>query len=158
MSLKENLQKHPKFGWMLLDYTIITRDILDLFELREEELHFIEKLKKLKIPYEEISSLDKRLYDYNDIQKEIVSRKTTKKTWILIETKKLKKALFLIGSTRLKNDMINYYIFLEDQVRTFIASNENIINNNKNIEAIIENTLKKYSDIIDDKIISKLYR
>lgn len=146
-----------KSDWMLdlHEYTVITRGILDKFGLNEDEPTFSIKIKRLRLPYEEISSRDKRLFLFNDVTKEM-ENKPYKKQWILMTTRNFKKALFLIGGTRLHSDLRNFYLDLENVVRKHLLIEQEYMSKKSTEESSIENALEKFTKIIDDKLIKQL--
>lgn len=151
------IDKMPRKEWFLdlKEYTIITKDILDMFEYNEDEIVFVEKLKRLKIPFDTINKMDKRMWMYNNVNTEL-KLKPNKNQWHIIKTKNLKKGLFLTGGTRMNSELRKYYLDLEDVFRNYISKS----NDNKKVYEIvdiaIEKALKRYTQIIDDKIISNL--
>ncbi|QIH04844.1 hypothetical protein [Dasineura jujubifolia toursvirus 2a] len=158
-SLKEIINNEiSKQDWLnssLWEFIIITKDILDLYGLNEEETSFITKIERLKIPFIKVPHTDKRLFIYNDITNEM-RNKPNKKTWYLMSAKNFKRALYSVSGTRLNCDLKKFHIEMEDAMRKYLLQDEERKTEKEQLEDTIEHVMLKFSRIIDDKIINKL--
>ena len=121
--LNENLENNlnEKMNWFkgFYDRTIITQEVLDKFLTYVDDTEYIYNLKRMNIPFEEISRNRSDFEAYNSVEKELAA-KPHKKTWYIVNTNDFKRSLFNMNNDQLVEDLKDYYINLEAAMRRFV--------------------------------------
>lgn len=158
MSLKDWIEnKITNSHWLLNidESVIVTRDLLAEFGISEDEHCFVAKLQRLRLPVETLGRLDRRLENFDHILKEM-REKPGKKQWYLMKSKNFKRALLLLGTTRVQNDLKKYYTDLEDCVRDYVIKEKKIKRDKDLVDNAVKEAMVKFAEIMDQKILQRL--